>query len=159
MRKVFVVTAVLLALDTILQLYFAALGHFSTGQGELFGIHGFNGAVVLRILALVNILAAAGARAGRRTIWMTVIVFLLVLLQTVIFILTGVIFNIGPETPEIPVGASILLGFHGLNGLAIIALSGILVGRAIRHARGEAPAARTAAPVVSEGEREDIRPR
>lgn len=159
MRKVFVVTAVLLALDTILQLYFAAMGHFSTGSRELFGFHGFNGANVLRVLALLNIVAAALARPGRRTVWLTVIIFVLVLVQTLLFILTGVIWpDINPEG-EIPVGASVLLGFHGLNGLAIIALSGIVAGRAIRHARGEAPAARQTAPVASEGVREDISPR
>jgi hypothetical protein len=135
MRKVFVVVSILLALDTILQLYFAAMGHFSTGREELFGVHGFNGTTVLRILALLSIIAAAAARAGRRTILLSVLVFVLVLFQTVLFIITGLIFNIGPDSSEIPVGASILLGLHGLNGLAIIAISGILVGRAIRHDR------------------------
>jgi hypothetical protein len=153
MRKLFVVVAALLVLDTVLQLYLAALGHFSTGSQELFGLHGFNGANVLRILALLTIVAAALARAGRRTIWLSVLVLVLVLFQTVLFIIVGTAFNIGPDSTEIPVGASILLGFHGLNGLAIIALSGVLLNRAIRHDRAGARPARDEAPVAADAVR------
>jgi hypothetical protein len=154
MRKVFVVTAALLVLDTILQLYFAALGHFSTGREELFGVHGFNGAVVLRILGLLNIVGAAVARAGRRTIWLSVLAFVLILFQTVLFIIAGSIFNVDQNSTEIPVGASIILGFHGLNGLAIIAISGILLGRAVRLDRtGRATAREEEVPVAANARR------
>jgi hypothetical protein len=132
MRKVFIVTSALLVAGVVLQLYFAGLGHFSKPEDDLFNIHGTNGRIVLPILAILNIIGAAVARAGARTIWLAVLPLVLLLFQTVLFILTGAIFNVGPESDVVPIGASILLGFHALNGLAIIALSGILLGRAIR---------------------------
>jgi hypothetical protein len=129
-RKVFLVIASLFVLSVVLQLYFAGVGHFSTGGGELFWLHGTNGRIILPILAILNIVAAAVARAGRRTIWLTVIALVLIFLQTVIFILTGTIFNISGPEDVIPVGASILLGFHALNGLAIIVLGSMVARRA-----------------------------
>jgi hypothetical protein len=152
MRKVFVVTAALLAFDAILQLYFAALGHFSIPEDDLFAIHGTNGRIILPLLAILNIIGAAVARAGRRTIWLSVLPLVLLLFQTVLFILTGAIFNVGPDSDTVPIGASIMLGFHGLNGLAIIAVSGILLGRAIRHSRrrDDAGGLRTTEPVAAD---------
>lgn len=139
MRKVFIATSALVVVSSVLQLYFAALGHFSTRHEDLFGPHTVNGRVVLPILVILNIVAAAVARAGSRTIWLTVLLFGLLVLQTLIFLITIAIFNVTLEGEVVPVGASILLGLHGLNGFAIIALSGTLLGRAIRLSRGELP--------------------
>jgi hypothetical protein len=145
MRKLFVVTSALLVADVVFQLYLAGLGHFSIPADDLFNIHGTNGRIVLPILAILNIAGAAAARAGARTIWLSVLPLVLALFQTVLFILTGAIFHVDKESTAIPIGASILLGFHALNGLAIIAVSGILLGRAIRLARAGTPAAQEAA--------------
>ena len=130
MRKVFVVTSVLLVASGVVQLYFAAFGVFS--HPENFDPHGVNGRMILPALALLNIIAAAIARAGGRTIGFSVLPLVLILFQTVLFIITGAIFGVGPESETVPVGASILLGLHGINGLAIIGVSGALVSRAVR---------------------------
>lgn len=147
MRKVFIGTSVLLLAATVVQLYFAAFGVFS--HPENFDPHGFNGAIVLRSLAVLNIIGAAIARAGGRTIGMSVVALALILFQTVLFILTGAIFNVGPESETVPVGASILLGLHGLNGLAIIGISAALVTRAFRLDRTGSATKIAASPVTA----------
>ncbi len=134
MRKVFFVVTILLTAATALQIYFAAMGVFSVPEENLFGIHGTNGRIVLPVLVLLTILTAALARAGKRTILLSVLVFGLLVLQSLIFIIGGLIFNLGPESTEIPIGATIFLSLHGLNGLAIIALSAVLMNRARRLA-------------------------
>jgi len=142
MRKVFVVTSVLLLASGVVQLYFAAFGVFS--KPENFDPHGINGSMILPALAVLNIIGAAIARAGGRTIGLSVLPLVLILFQTVLFIITGAIFNVGPESETVPVGASILLGLHGLNGLAIIGVSGALLTRALRLDRtGSATSARS----------------
>ena len=143
MRKVFVVVTALLTISTALQIYFAAMGVFSVPDDHLFAIHGTNGRIVLPILVLLTILTAALARAGKRTIWLSVLVLGLLALQTVIFILTGVIFGVGPESTEVPLAATLFVSLHGLNGLAIIALSATLFARARRLDREPRDSART----------------
>ncbi|WP_210479176.1 DUF6220 domain-containing protein [Naasia sp. SYSU D00948] len=132
MRKVFFVVTILLTAATALQIYFAAMGVFSVPDDHLFGIHATNGRIVLPILVLLTILTAALARAGKRTIWLSVIVLGLLILQTLIFIIGGMVFGIGPESTEIPLAATLFISLHGLNGLAIIALSATLMNRARR---------------------------
>jgi hypothetical protein len=53
------------------------------------------------------------------------------LVQLLLFILSGVIFGGGEDSTEVPLGATILLGFHGLVGLALIGLSVEITRRAI----------------------------
>jgi hypothetical protein len=126
-RKAFAIVALLFTLSCVLQFYFAAMGVFSEPEDELFTIHGLNGAIFVRLLALLMLIAAAVARAGRRTVWLSAIALLLVLLQTVLFIVTGILFGTSPDSHEsVPIGATILLSLHGLNGVAIL-----LVGLAV----------------------------
>ncbi|WP_210509219.1 DUF6220 domain-containing protein [Naasia sp. SYSU D00057] len=152
MRKVFVVVTALLTVSTALQIYFAAMGVFSVPDDHLFAIHGTNGRIVLPILVLLTILTAALARAGKRTIWLSVIVFGLLILQTLFFILTGVIFGVTEESTEVPLAATLFVSLHGLNGLAIIALSATLFARARRLAREPRDSARKADATPSPAE-------
>ena len=134
MRKVFAIVAVLLAISAMLQLYFAAVGVFSNPDDDLFAIHGFNGEYVVRFLPLLLIIVGAIAKVGRRLIWLCVWVIVGTLVQLLLFILTGAIFGISEGSADVPLGASLLLGLHGLVGLAIIGLSveiarrGVLLG-------------------------------
>ena len=111
MRKVFSIVSILAVLAVVLQFYFAGVGHFSIPEDGLFGIHGNNGRIVLPVLFILSLITAAIARAGKGTIWLTVVAILLLAFQTVLFILTGTIFNVGPESAEVPLGAS---GFAAL---------------------------------------------
>ncbi|MFC0681167.1 DUF6220 domain-containing protein [Lysobacter korlensis] len=153
MRKAFAIISLLLVLSCVLQFYFAAMGVFSKPEDELFTIHGMNGAIFVRLLALLVLVFAALAKAGKRAVWLSAIAFVLVLFQTVLFILTGVIFGTGPESDTVPIGATILLSVHGLNGV-VITLLGIAVlaiawrlGFPRRGAGATAEGARTATPV------------
>ena len=142
MKKAFLVTTVLFVIDSMLQVYFAAFGSFGmeTGDEEAWSLHAINGQIVLRVLALALIVFAALARAGKRTIWMAVTVFLLTVLQLLIFILTGVIFGVGPETTVVPLPAMLWVSLHGLNGALILVLGVALFFRARRLVReGSAP--------------------
>jgi hypothetical protein len=142
MRKLFFVLTILLTASLVLQFYFAAIGVFSKPEDELFTIHGTNGRMVIPLLALLTIIAAALARAGKRTIWLSVLPLVLVLFQTVLFIITGAIFNVGPESDVVPIGATIMLGFHAVNGVAILFIASVLIRRSFRLAfRTAAPAA------------------
>ncbi|MCR2764901.1 DUF6220 domain-containing protein [Microbacterium sp. zg.B48] len=143
MRKVFSIVSILTVAAVVLQFYFAGMGVFSVPDEGLFGIHGTTGRIVLPVLFILSLLTAALARAGKRTIWLTVIAILLLALQTIIFIITGAIFNVGPESAEIPLAATLTVSLHALNGVAILAVTGIIARRAWVLAWRSAPAAAT----------------
>lgn len=141
MRKLFLVITILFTASVILQLYFAAIGVFSNPEDELFLIHGTNGRMVLPLLALLLIITAALARAGKRTIWLSVLPIVLILFQTVLFILSGVIFGLDESNhADPPLGATLFLGLHAVNGAAILLLGVLLVVRARKLVRDGAPA-------------------
>ncbi|BDZ44340.1 DUF6220 domain-containing protein [Naasia aerilata] len=129
MRRVFQVVTVLLAASAALQLYFAAVGVFSSEENDPFALHTTNGRIVLPILVLLTILCAALAHAGRRTIWITVIVFVLLVFQTLFILIPSLIFGVEPGGDNVPAVATALMALHGINGGVIVALSGTLVER------------------------------
>jgi uncharacterized membrane protein (Fun14 family) len=130
-RKVFAIVASLFALSTVLQIYFAAVGVFSPEGEDLFNIHGTNGRIVLPILGILTIVAAILAKAGRRTVVFAIIALVLIAMQTVLVNLAGTVFGVTEDSrSNIPPAATFLLGFHGLNGLAIIFVSGVVLVRA-----------------------------
>ena len=141
MRKLFLTVAVLFTASVVVQLYFAAVGVFSDPEDELFAWHGANGRIVLPILALLLIVSAALARAGKRTIWLSVLPLVLILFQTVLFILTAVVFGLDESSwPSLPLGATLMLSLHAVNGTAILLLGVLLVVRARRLVREGVPA-------------------
>jgi carbon starvation protein CstA len=141
MRKLFLTVAVLFTAAVILQLYFAAVGVFSNPEDELFSWHGTNGRIVLPILAILLIISAALARAGKRTVWLSVLPLVLILFQTVLFIITGAIFGLGPDShASPPLAATLILSLHAINGTAILLLGVLFVVRARRLVREGAPA-------------------
>jgi hypothetical protein len=130
-RKVFLVVAILLVLDIALQFYFAAQGVFAPGStnDEQFVLHTTNGRIILPILCLLVIAAAALARAGGRTIGLSVLPLALVLFQTVLFILGSLT---GTTEEEPTFAGSIVLGFHALIGMAAFGTASIVAQRARR---------------------------
>lgn len=133
MRKIFALLSILLTTSIVVQFYLAAVGVFSSPDDELFSFHGMNGRFIIPVLGLLTTIAAAVARAGKRLVWLSVLPLFLVLFQTVLFILTGVIFNVGPpsegEVFVIPLGATLILGLHAVNGAAIFFISTMLIRR------------------------------
>ena len=136
MRKAYFVVTVLLLISVVFQFYFAALGVFGP-QGEddnLFGFHQINGRMVLPPLSLLAVILAALARAGARTVWLTALPILLIVVQYLLFIVGGLI---GGGTEDNPtVGSAVILGLHAVNGLAIMGTIITLMGRARRRAFG-----------------------
>ncbi|MEP6479209.1 MAG: DUF6220 domain-containing protein [Rhodoglobus sp.] len=145
MRKLFAVLAALLALAAVMQLYFAAMGVFSSEDRDLFAIHGFNGQYIVRYLPVLLIIVGIIAKVGKTLIWLCVWVIVGTFVQLVLFILAGAIFGAGPDNPDVPIGATILLGFHGLVGLTIIGLAAVLARRAMMLAFPRPPKAVTPA--------------
>ena len=125
MRKAYFVTTVLLLISVVFQFYFAAMGVFGP-QGEddnLYGFHSVNGTMVLPALLLLAVIFAALARAGVRTVLLTALPILLIVVQILLFILAGAI---GGGTEDAPtVASAIILGLHAVNGLAIM---GVVIG-------------------------------
>ncbi|MFD6166507.1 DUF6220 domain-containing protein [Oerskovia enterophila] len=147
MRKTFLVISVLVVVAVVMQFYFAAVGVFSDPDDELFAIHGTSGRIVLPLLMILSIVFAALAKAGRRTVWLAVLGFGLLLFQTILFILTGVLTGSEPPPGEITTAGTIMLGFHALNGLAILGVTGTVASRAralVAEGRVPSPASTTA---------------
>lgn len=132
----FSVVTILLVATVVLQLYLAGVGVFSNPSRGLFSIHGMTGRIVLPILILLTLVFAAVTRAGKRTVWLSVLLIGLLIMQTLIFIITGAIFNVGPETPDPPLGATLMVSLHPVNGLAILWVSVVVARRAWRMAFG-----------------------
>jgi len=137
-RITFSVVSILLVAAVVLQLYFAGMGVFSDPTDELFAIHGWNGRIVLPLLILLTLVFAALAKAGRRTVWLSALLIGLLILQTLIFVITGLIFGIGPETPHPPLAATMMVSLHPVNGLAILWVSIVVARRAYSLAFGAA---------------------
>ncbi|WP_422935677.1 DUF6220 domain-containing protein [Sinomonas sp. P47F7] len=120
MRKTFLVISALLFLDTIVQLYLAGFGNFGEKVvgDESFTPHMLNGQIVMRSLALLAILVAALARAGKSTIWLTVGIFLLTWVQLLVFIVGGILTGASREAPNLP--GAWAVSVHAVTGLLII---------------------------------------
>ena len=130
MRKAYFFVTVLLLISVVFQFYFAALGVFGP-QGEddnLYVFHSVNGQFVLPALSLLAVVFAALARAGARTIWLSALPILLVVVQILLFIVAGAI---GGGTEDNPtVGSAIILGLHAVNAIAILGTIITLMTRA-----------------------------
>ena len=139
MRKVFSIVSILAVLAVVVQFYFAGMGVFSAPEDELFGIHAMSGRIALPVVFILSLITAALARAGRSTIWLTALAILLLAIQTLLFIITGAIFNVGPESADVPLAATLLVSLHVINGLAILAVTGVIARRASVLAWRSAP--------------------
>ena len=136
MRKLFLVLNVLLLCGIVLQFYLAGVGVFSMPEDELFGLHGANGRMVLPVLIILWIIGGFLAKAGRRTIGLTFLALGLLAFQTVLFILAGVLTGATPPPDaQINTAGTIMLGFHVVNGLAILFVTSVVLRRAWRLAR------------------------
>lgn len=129
MRKVFFIISVLVLVSIAVQYYLAGVGFFSEGEQGL-GEHGTTGRIILPILFVLLILSAAIARAGKSTIWLSVLMLVLLILQTLIFIFTGLIFGVDETSAAIPVPAYFTVGLHALNPIFMIWVGTVIMLRA-----------------------------
>lgn len=127
MRKAFAVLAAVLAVAVLAQFYFAASGAFSessnsAGAGEAYAPHHALG-YVLFIYPLLMALFGVVARVPGRLAWMTASVAGLTSVQVVIAKLAIAL--------EGSTAAALVFGLHALGGLAIVAVTGLVVRRAM----------------------------
>ncbi len=142
MRKVLFGVSALLLASGVLQLFFAGYMVFQNTVEEMHEaavFHSVNGQYVLRGLALLAIIVAALARAGRRTIWLTVGIFLMSIFQLLIFIVGGML--TGSSEEHVTPAGSWVIAIHPVTGLLIIFMSYWLFLRSRSLIRTAPPAA------------------
>lgn len=140
MRKAYLVVTIVLAVAVVAQFYFAAFGTFgSTGSedAEMFTGHRVLGTIVIPALSLIAFVIALIARAGGRTVGLSILPFGLVVVQILLFILADAF--TGSSYERVTFGGAVILGFHAVNGVAILVVSGVLVHRARRLVRNGPP--------------------
>ena len=128
MRKIFTVLAGLLLVAVVAQFYLAAVGAFARPQDDRsYALHDLNGMVIIPLLALLATAAAALAKAPGRLIGLAILPLGLVIVQLLIVILGRAVS--GTEDHTTPAGLAIL-GLHAINGLATMAVAGLVLRRA-----------------------------
>ncbi|MGW5666725.1 DUF6220 domain-containing protein [Micromonospora sp. NPDC003776] len=141
MRKVYVGLSALLLLAVLAQFYFAAVGAFAKPQhDDSFALHDITGTMVIPLLSLLATVAAAVARAPGKLIGLSILPLGLVVVQILIVTLGRAVS--GGEDTTTPAGLAIL-GLHAVNGLAIMAVAGLVFRRA-RLLAAAAPATKPA---------------
>jgi hypothetical protein len=153
MRKVFVAAGALLLLAVVAQFYLAGVGAFHRPfDNDAFLAHGINAGVV-QGASLLAALAAGLAGAGRRTVLLALLPFLLVFVQYGIFALTDLFLPAGTPRGDGGVPAVVegtpnyVIALHVVNGLAILWVAVVVFLRARRLA---------AAPQAQEESREPV---
>ncbi|MEV7802332.1 DUF6220 domain-containing protein [Microbispora sp. NPDC088329] len=147
MRKVFFGFAVLQLVAVLAQFYLATFGAFETphpAPGDpdaAIGYHAMNGTMIMPLLSLLTTVVALIARAGGKLVGLSILPFVLVAVQLlVIFSLAEIA---GWTENSTTTGSLVVLGFHALDGVAILAVAVILVqrARALMKATAGAPVA------------------
>ncbi|XVV07419.1 DUF6220 domain-containing protein [Actinosynnema sp. CA-248983] len=122
MRRVFAVLTYVLMLVVAAEFFFAASG--AAGDGSLYRPHHVLGYVIFS-LPLVMLVVAAVARMPKRMVWLPVLVMGLTGVQVVIAKVA--------RTLDDPTGP-LVFGLHAVNGMAIAAVVGVIVGQVRRSA-------------------------
>jgi hypothetical protein len=129
-RRAYSIVGALLMLQFFLQLYFIAGAIFTIvnandnakdvysafkNADSFAGLHAINGDII-GLTTLVMFILSIAARYPRRTIILTGVLFVLLLVQVVLA----------------HTGIAVISALHGLNALVMIGLGGYLTGRAFR---------------------------
>ncbi|WP_214409458.1 DUF6220 domain-containing protein [Sphaerisporangium fuscum] len=128
MRKAYVALTGLMLLAVVLQFYFAAVGAFDKPHTDSsFMLHSMTGMMAIPLFSLLATIAAAVARAPGRLIGMTILPLGLIIVQTLIVALGGLLDDGAGNTTTASLA---ILGLHALNGLAIMGVSGMVFRQA-----------------------------
>lgn len=126
MRKAFAGLAGLLLLAVVVQVFLAGYGAFSTAPNdESFQSHRSLGYVIFVLAVLLTIVGALARVPGRLT-GMAGLVIGLFVVQVVIAVLAKA-FNDGDTSST---AGQLVFGLHAVNGVAIVAVVGRIVGQA-----------------------------
>jgi hypothetical protein len=136
-RRVYAVLAGLMLLAVVAQFYFAAVGAFAKPQEDnSFALHSMTGVMIIPVLSLLATIAAAVARAPGRLIGLTILPLGLVVVQMLIIAVGGVL---DESTGNTTAGSLAILGLHAINGLAVMAVAGIVFRQARLFSTAAAP--------------------
>ena len=131
MRKAFAGLATLLLLVVVAQFFFAATGAFSAApRDESYRPHHALGYVIF-LLPVVMTIVAALARMPGRLIGMPALVAGLTTIQVLIAELAKAFGNTDGSTTA----GSLIFGLHAVNGLAILAVAGVIARQARTHSK------------------------
>ncbi|MFL6140477.1 MAG: DUF6220 domain-containing protein [Labedaea sp.] len=138
MRKAFTGLATLLMVAVVAQFFLAASGAFDTAPiDESFQPHRAMGFGIILFTILLTVFAAVTRMPGR-LIGMTGLVAGLTALQSVIRAIAES-FGDGSDGGSSTVAGQIVFGLHAVNGLAIIAVIGMIIRQARELSRSVAP--------------------
>ncbi|GAA4190091.1 DUF6220 domain-containing protein [Microbispora amethystogenes] len=143
MRKVFFGFAVVQLVAVLAQFYLATFGAFERptpapgDPGAAIGYHAMNGTMVIPLVSLLTAIVALAARAGGRTAGLAILPFVLVAVQ--LFVIFPLAEMAGASETGTTTAGLFVLGFHALDGVAILAAAVVLVRRA--HALTKSTAA------------------
>ncbi|MEW9531396.1 DUF6220 domain-containing protein [Microbispora sp. NPDC049125] len=136
MRKVYFGFTVLTMIAVLAQFYLATFGAFETphpavgDESAMIGYHALNGTMVIPLVSLLTTIVAALARVGGRLIGLSIAPLALVVVQ--LFVIFPLAELAGASENETTTASLFVLGFHALDGVAILAVAVIL----LREARG-----------------------
>ncbi len=154
MRKMFVAASALLLLSVLAQFYFAGVGAFHRPfDHEGFALHAINAGAV-QGASLLAALAAGLARAGRGTVLLALLPFLLVFGQYGIFGLTELFLPAGTPRGDggVPVVVegppNFVIALHVVNALGILWTAVVVFSRARRLAATPGVPDRPSEPVA-----------
>lgn len=133
MRKAYVVLAGLLFLAMIVEAYLSTFGAMQRpfGIGSSMIAHATNGLNIVPLVALLATIAAFLAKASRRLIGETAAMIILPWTQILLFAISG---WTGSTAEKTNVAGQIVLGFHALNGIAMLVLTFLIFRGARAHA-------------------------
>lgn len=130
-RYLFAGLAWLFLIAVVVQVFLAGIGLFGVSDMELHRGVGYN----LPILPLLMLLLAWPARIGRRTVWLTLTLFLVTMIQTLL--------------PSFRGSVAVIAALHPVNALLVFYLAVVTARRSlalVRVVAGPAMATPDAAP-------------
>ncbi|GLW97413.1 DUF6220 domain-containing protein [Microtetraspora sp. NBRC 16547] len=148
MRKAYFGFTVVLLISVLAQFYFATFGAFERpvpaagAEGAMINYHAMNGTMVIPVLSLLTTIVAAIARAGGKQIGLAITPLLLVVVQ--LFGIFSLAEALGTTQDKTNTAGLIVLGFHALDGVALLGVAVLLVRGAHALMKGTATAAASA---------------
>jgi hypothetical protein len=127
MRKLHFVLSTLVLAAVVLQFYLAGVGVFGPRGADLFEWHATVGRLLLPVLLLLDIAAAAFARA--RTMRYALGLLGLLALQIAILFVGAAATGSDPDEGVVTPAGTIVMSLHALNALAVLWVAVVLVRR------------------------------
>ncbi|WP_067177095.1 DUF6220 domain-containing protein [Microtetraspora niveoalba] len=149
MRKVYYGFTVVQLVAVLVLFYLVTFGAFERpaklpgAEGALIDYHIIVGEMVVPLLSLLTTIVAAIARVGGRLVGLSITPFALVVVQ--LFVVFSLAELAGHTDGQSTTGGLIVLGFHSLVGVSILAVAAALVRRARALVKGAVPVAPVAA--------------